>query len=50
VQGGSVQSIYANAPVQVIVRDFDNIAVGDRDPLQGRGLAADKAFHAVNSK
>ena len=47
VQGGLVQEAYANSPVRVIVRDYDNIAVGDANPVQGRDLDADQTFHAV---
>lgn len=47
VKGGCVQEIYSNAPVRVVVRDYDNIAVGDADPLKGKDLSADRSFHAV---
>ena len=47
VKGGIVQEVYANAPVRVIIRDYDNIAVGDADPLHGQDLSADRSFHAM---
>ena len=47
VEGGCVQQVYANASVRVIVRDYDSIAVGDPDPVRGKDLEADEAFHSV---
>ena len=47
VQGGCVSQVFANAEVRVIVRDFDSIGMGDADPVQGKDMEADQAFHSV---
>jgi hypothetical protein len=39
VSGGSAHSVYATMPMDVIVRDHDNIKAGDEDPLNGADLA-----------
>ena len=38
ISGGVCNDVYASAPVDVTVRDFDNIKGGDRDPLDGADL------------
>ena len=47
VEGGCVSQVFSNAPVRVIIRDYDNIGMGDPDPVRGKDMAADQSFHAV---
>jgi hypothetical protein len=36
IEGGILQSVWSDHPnVEVVVRDFDNIKVGDDDPFEG---------------
>ena len=38
ISGGVCQAVYSTSPVEVVVRDFDNIKEGDSDPLDGADL------------
>jgi hypothetical protein len=47
ITGGVCHTVYATAPVDVTVRDFDNIKEGDKDPLDGADLAESTEYQEV---
>jgi hypothetical protein len=44
ISGGICQSVYATVPVEIVVRDFDNIRTGDPDPLKGANLDRSRKY------
>jgi hypothetical protein len=48
IAGGVCNDVYATSPVDVTVRDFDNIKSGDKDPLDGANLAKSTEYAEVD--
>ncbi|HTS18016.1 MAG TPA: hypothetical protein VMP11_10625 [Verrucomicrobiae bacterium] len=47
VSGGIAHTVYATMPMDVTIRDHDNIKEGDKDPLDGADLGKSKEYQEV---
>jgi len=47
VSGGIAHTVHATMPIDVTIRDLDNIKAGDKDPLRGADLSTSTEYQEV---